>query len=131
MAETFMDLGGFIFSIDSVTYQALKHDQSYRWSTVNRIGRRPSKQFTGVGVETMEFAGISYPTNPQQLHALSQLSDLAVNGEPFLLVDGIGFDWGMWVVLSISEGHTVFNSLGVARKKSFSIKLENYGEDEI
>lgn len=129
MAETFMKIGDFRFSLDSATYQSLKHSQSYRWETQARIHRRPAKQFVGVGEETLEFTGLMYPKNPQESNALTPLSDLAEQGEPLLLVDGLGFNWGLWVILSISEDHSVFISSGVARKKSFSIKIQNYGED--
>lgn len=131
MSDTLMDLGGFRFAVDNITYQSLKISQSFRWSTQARIQRRPAKQFVGVGEETLDFTGVMYPKNSGERSALTQLRDLAAEGEPLLLVDGLGLVWGLWVILSLEDNQSVFISNGLARKHSFSLQLQHYGTDQV
>jgi phage protein U len=46
-----------------------------------------------------------------------------------LLVDGLGFVWGQWVITQIDEGQSFFQGNGQPLKQSFQLKLVNYGAD--
>lgn len=124
-----MALGRYRFSIDSAAYQELKHSQSYRWQSHDRIQRRPALQFIGPGEETINLSGLIYPHFQGGLKQIDALRNEAGRGEPLLLVDGLGFVWGRWVVAQIDEGQSFFQANGQPLKQSFQLKLNRYGDD--
>jgi phage tail protein len=129
MGETMMALGDFLFSIDTAAYQELKHSQSYRWQSQERLLRRPALQFVGVGVETIELTGVIYPHYRGGLKQIDTFREAAGNGEPLLLIDGLGFVWGQWVITQIDEGQSLFQANGQPLKQTFQLNLSRYGEE--
>lgn len=129
MSETMMALGSYRFSIDSAAYQELKHSQAYRWQAQERLQRRPAMQFLGAGEESVELSGLIYPHFKGGLEQLDTMRAEASKGQPLLLVDGLGFVWGQWVITQIDEGQSFFQGNGQPLKQSFQLKLVNYGAD--
>ena len=129
MSETMMALGSYRFSIDSAAYQELKHSQAYRWQAQERLQRRPAMQFVGAGEESIELSGVIYPHFRGGLQQLEAMRREASKGQPLLLVDGLGFVWGQWVITQIDEGQSFFQGNGQPLKQSFQLKLVNYGVD--
>lgn len=129
MSETMMALGSYRFSIDSAAYQELKHSQAYRWQAQERLQRRPAMQFLGAGEESIELSGLIYPHFNGGLEQLDTMRAEASKGQPLLLVDGLGFVWGQWVITQIDEGQSFFQGNGQPLKQSFQLKLVNYGVD--
>lgn len=129
MSETMMALGTYRFSIDSAAYQELKHSQAYRWQAQERLQRRPAMQFLGAGEESIELTGVIYPHFKGGLEQLDTMRTDANKGQPLLLVDGLGFVWGQWVITQIDEGQSFFQGNGQPLKQSFQLKLVNYGAD--
>ena len=129
MSETMMALGTYRFSIDSAAYQELKHSQPYRWQAQERLQRRPAMQFLGAGEESIELSGVIYPHFKGGLEQLDTMRAEASKGQPLLLVDGLGFVWGQWVITQIDEGQSFFQGNGQPLKQSFQLKLVNYGAD--
>lgn len=129
MSETMMALGSYRFSIDSAAYQELKHSQAFRWQAQERLRRRPAMQFVGAGEESIELGGVIYPHFRGGLKQLDAMRAGATKGQPLLLVDGLGFVWGQWVITQINEGQSFFQGNGQPLKQSFQIKLVNYGAD--
>ena len=124
-----MALGDYRFAIDTATYQELKRSQSFRWQPQARIQRRPAQQFMGLGEETLEFSGVIYPRYRGGFKQLEKLSKEASKGVPLLLVDGLGFIWGLWVLTHTEETQSYFNTEGQPLKQMFRLKLSRYGED--
>ena len=129
MSETMMALGSYRFSVDSAAYQELKHSQAYRWQAQERLQRRPAMQFLGAGEESIELSGVIYPHFKGGLEQLDTMRAEANKGQPLLLVDGLGFVWGQWVITQIDEGQSFFQGNGQSLKQSFQLKLVNYGAD--
>ncbi len=129
MSETMMALGSYRFSIDSAAYQELKHSQAYRWQAQERLQRRPAMQFLGAGEESIELSGVIYPHFKGGLEQLDTMRAEANKGQPLLLVDGLGFVWGRWVITQIDEGQSFLQGNGQPLKQSFQLKLVNYGTD--
>jgi phage protein U len=129
MSETMMALGEYRFSIDSAAYQELKHSKAYRWQAQERLQRRPAMQFLGAGEESIELSGVIYPHFKGGLEQLDTMRAEANKGQPLLLVDGLGFVWGQWVITQIDEGQSFFQGNGQPLKQSFQLKLVNYGAD--
>jgi phage protein U len=129
MNETLLTLGTYRFSIDTAAYQTLKRHQSYRWQSQERLLRRPAQQFVGLGDDTITLAGVIYPHYRGGLGQLNNLRKQAESGEPLLLVDGLGFVWGQWVIVSIDETQSHLQSYGMPLKQAFQLQLKYYGDD--
>lgn len=129
MSETMMALGSYRFALNTAAYDTLKRSQSYRWQAQERLLRRPAQQFIGLGEETIELSGVIYPHFAGGLKQLDAMRKQAGRGEPLLLVDGLGFVWGQWVINQIDEEQSVFLSNGVPLKTTFSLRLSHYGAD--
>jgi phage protein U len=129
MSETMMALGAFRFSLDTAAYQDFKRSQTYRWQSQERLLRRPALQFIGLGEETIELNGLIYPHFRGSLTQVETMRIVASKGSPLVLVDGLGFVWGQWVIKQISEGQTVFQPNGQPLKQTFQLSLSRYGDD--
>ena len=127
MSETMMALGAYRFSIDSAAYQRFKRTQRYRWQPQARLSRVPAMQFVGQGEDNITLNGVIYPHFRGGLTQLDRLREEAAKGEPQLLVDGLGFIWGQWVVMSIDEEQQFFIANGQPLKQTFSLSLVFYG----
>jgi phage protein U len=128
MSETLLALGDYRFSIDTAAYQTLKRRQSYRWQSQERLLRSPAQQFVGIGDDTITLAGVIYPHYRGGLGQLNNLRQQAETGEPLLLVDGLGFVWGRWVIVTIDETQSYLQSNGQALKQTFQLQLSYYGD---
>mgnify|MGYP002700762941 CR=1 FL=1 len=129
MSETMIALGDYRFSINTATYEELKRSQSFRWQAQERVQRRPALQYVGLGEESIELSGVIYPHYRGGLGQLNQLREDAGQGTPQRLIDGLGFVWGQFVIVSVSETQSTFVSNGQPLKQTFQLKLVNYGED--
>ena len=130
MSETMMALGGYRFSLTSAAYQELRKSNTYRWQAQERLQRLPAQQFVGPGSETLDLKGIIYPHYRGGTKQLDLMRTQAGLGEPLLLVDGLGFIWGQWVILQVDETQTVMLTNGLPRKAEFQLRLTRYAEDQ-
>lgn len=127
-----MALGAFRFSVFSAAYQGFSRAASHRWATMDRIGRAPAHQYLGPEAEEIGIEGVIFPGYEYALLGGNQLSQMRAQaglGQPLMLVDGLGFVWGRWVVRSVSEDQSVFMPDGAARRIGFRLQLSAYGED--
>lgn len=124
-----MALGALRFGIGQTSYQKLTRSAEFRWEQVDRIGRYPSLQFMGPGAETIQLSGVIYPHFRGGLRQIDLMREFAKNGQPFLLVDGMGWVWSRWVITNIEETKTHFLTDGAPRKIEFNITLKAYGQD--
>lgn len=122
-----MALGGFRFALDTAAYQQFSRSQVYRWPSQERLREVPALQFVGPGTEAIELNGIIYPHFRGGLNQIEKLREIAGNGEPLLLTDGLGFVLGQWAVTQIREGQSFFHANGQPMKQSFQITLVRYG----
>ena len=129
MSETMMALGSYRFSLDSAAWQELRRSTAYRWQALARLQRLPAQQFLGPGSETLDLKGVIYPHYRGGFKQLDAMRAQAGKGEPLLLVDGLGFIWGQWVVLQVDETQSVLLTNGQPRKLEFQLRLARYGED--
>lgn len=130
MTETMIALGEFRFSIDAAAYQELNHSNQYRWQSQDRLSRKAALQFIGAGQEKIELSGIIYPHFRGGVKQVESMRKLAGKGEPLLLVDGLGFVWGQWVIVQIDEMTSMFIANGLPQKQSFKLTLNRYGDDK-
>ena len=130
MAERVMlALGEFRFEIETLAYQKLALSQSWRWPEQARITREPALQFVGPGVREINLDGVIYPSFKGGIGQIETMRDMADEGVPLMLVDGLGRVWGRFVIEELSDSRTVFADNGQPRREDFAIKLKSYGED--
>lgn len=121
-----MQLGSFQFSIMTAVYQELIRKNEYKWPSQHRFGQRPSRQFVGVGDETMQLPGVIYPEYRGGFKQVEAMRRIAARGQPLLLVDGLGKLWGRWVIESIDEKQSLFAAFGAPRKQEFTLSLARF-----
>lgn len=125
-----MSLGGFQFSLNTAAYQDLTRSTGYKWGSHDRLGQNPAKQFTGYGDDTMSLQGIVYPEFRGDRFQIENLRDIAKQGQPLLLVSGLGSILGRWVIDKIDEQQSIFAGSGVARKQGFTVSIQYFDEGE-
>lgn len=125
-------LGSFYFALDTAAYQTLERTSSYRWSQVDRIGRKPASQYTGRDAETITLNGTIYPHFMGGLGQIDYIRQMAAKGDPLLLVmtdTKRGQNIGYWVVKELREKRSNLFDTGAPRKIEFTITIAEYGED--
>ena len=128
MSETLLALGSFRFSMRTAAYHTLRQSHQYRWPAQERLNTAPARQFVGLGEHTLDLEGTVYP-HASGAQSLDQLKALAEQGVPLWLVDGMGYVWGQYVILSFQTGHSHLLPDGRPRKQTFQLQLGFYGED--
>jgi uncharacterized protein len=129
MSETLMALGDYRFSIDTAAYHLVKRQQSYRWHSQARLQRSPAQQFVGEGEHCLTLEGVIYPHYQGGYKQIERMREQATKGKPLLLVDGLGFVWGQWVIIRLEEEQSYLLPNGMPRKQTFSLELVEYGRD--
>lgn len=124
-----MALGLFQFGMNGANYQTFRRAAAYRWQPLNRVGRTPAMQFMGPDTQEITLSGVIYPHFKGGLRQVELMRLAAAQGEPMILVDGLGWVWERWVVVSIEETKTLLMSDGAPRKIEFTLTLQSYGMD--
>jgi hypothetical protein len=129
MASALFQLGEFQFTLANGAPQTLERTADYRWEVQERLLRQPSAQFLGPGEQSITLDGTLYPGFTGKQSTMQQLRDMAEQGEPFMLTDGLGRVHGKWALRRVREGQSTFMANGAARAITFSLELTRYGED--
>lgn len=117
-------LGLFVFSMHTVAYQSFNRSMSWRHPSNSRVGARPAYQFVGAGEESVTLSGwIATELVGSQL-SLMLLEQMANTGKAFMLVSGMGYVYGAFIIEEMSEDKTIFFSNGYPRRIDFTIKLK-------
>lgn len=124
-----MTLGMFIFGMDTLPYQALRHSVEWRHGNSDRHGARPASQFLGPGPETISISGLSVPEIAGSYSAFDTLIEMAGTGDTHALLDGRGVVFGHFRILRLDRDHMGVMAGGMPRQVAFTIELER-GEDE-
>jgi phage protein U len=136
MAFVLYRLGPLVFSIRGAAPETVENSTNYRWPTQNRLGRRPALQWVGIGEQNITFSGTIYPTfdplgdgSIVGIRRIDEIRQLADQGLPLDLHDGLGHYYGRWCIRSIKETRSVLFNNSAPRKQDFTIELGRYGED--
>ena len=130
-AEILMTLGGFQFAITTAAHESLQRDTAYRWEKQDRLGREPAMQYIGPGEDRITLAGRIYPHYRGGLGQLDTMREIAGDGEPQQLVDGLGNVLGPYCITRITEGQVAYVGPGIPRRVDFTIELARYGADTL
>lgn len=118
-----MALGLFVFGMQTLPYQALQRQVTWRHPANSRVGARPARQFAGRGDETITLSGVLYPEVTGGKISLAALEAMADQGMAWPLIEGTGWFYGQFVIEELATTATAFFPDGAARKIEFSLKL--------
>lgn len=124
-----MALGLFRFGVNRAAYQTFSRSASYRWEKLDRAGRAPALQYLGPDADEIGLEGVIYPHFKGGLRQVEMMRLAAAQGQPLMLVDGLGWVWDRWVVTGVTEKKGVFLADGAPRQIDFSMTLRAYGRD--
>ncbi|MDF7786470.1 phage tail protein [Pantoea stewartii] len=123
-----MTLGLFVFMLETVPYQELQLQRSWRFPSNSRVGFRPALQFAGPDTDTLTLSGVLLPEltgGRLSLYALEQIAEL---GRAWPLIEGSGTIYGMYVIESLSQTKAEFFSNGACRRIEFTLTLKRADE---
>ena len=126
-----MRLGSYSFSLERAAYQTLERKSNYRWQSLDRVGAKPMAQFIGSGSDIINLAGVIFPYFKGGLGQINAMRNEASRGKPLLLISQFGDNLGKFCILEITENHTKLNQYGIAQKIDFSMRLMEYGDDDL
>lgn len=121
-----MQLGSFQFGTWTAAYQELNRSTSWQWAEQALFGKAPTLQYTGPGADTLTLPGVIYPEYRGGLSQIDNMRLIAGNGQPLIMVSGLGRILGRWVIDQIDEKQSVFASAGMPRKIEFTLSLRRY-----
>ncbi|MDR2507405.1 MAG: phage tail protein [Candidatus Accumulibacter sp.] len=122
-------LGGFVFSLKTAPFQTFQHQTSWRHPSNARVGLRPAPQYIGPDEEKVTLAGVLLPEFTGGPLSLTRLREMADSGKSFVLIDGNGTFYGMFVIESADKTGSLFFADGAARKIEFSLALKRVDDD--
>jgi phage protein U len=129
MARPIFQLGSFQFDLPNGVPQSLDRTADYRWETQDRLLRDPAVQFLGPGSQEITLDGVLFPGFSGRQTTVEALRTLAAEGKPQILTDGLGRNYGKWVIRQVREGLSTFAPGGGARQITFNVSLLRYVDD--
>jgi phage protein U len=126
-----MAFGQFVFSLDTLAYQDLQRQTSWRHPSNSRVGARPARQYTGPGEETIHLNGLLRPGFAGDTGSLDELRAMGAAGETWPLVDGTGIVYGQFVIETLNERRSLFYRDGEARRIEFELQLARVDDDRV
>lgn len=125
-------LGQFIFSVDTMTFSELQRSRSWSYGSNSIAQGRDQHQFTGVGEETITIPFLIYQSHGfGDRQSIDDLSEMADSGSGYVLLDGSGYLYGVFVITTIDETRSHITNRGVARKIDGTMKLTRVDDDRV
>ncbi|MEB0045754.1 MULTISPECIES: phage tail protein [unclassified Pseudomonas] len=120
-----MVLGSFIFGLSrNFAYSSLVRKSDGGWKSIEILTSKPKSSQTGQGLQGLTIAGKSmYAIAMDRLDELRALQALRI---PLPLIDGIGRNWGMWQINSVSETQSNIIDDGTAMVVDWTIELMEF-----
>ncbi|WP_300630245.1 phage tail protein [Pseudomonas sp.] len=120
-----MVLGTFIFGLSrGFVYDTLDRGSTGGWVSLDIIAGKPKSSQVGQGLETLTFGGKA--ARAKGMDRLDELRVLQALRAPLPLVDGLGRNWGLWTITSISEKQTSVIDDGTAMAISWTLVLGEF-----
>ena len=127
-----MSLGQFLFKIDTLSFTEIQRQRAWIYAENEVAAGRAKKQYTGVGSDTITLPGLIYEEYGFGYRfAVDELATMASTGQGFVLMDGSGYLYGVYVIDNIDETKTYLLDNGVPRKVDFTIKLSHTDDERI
>ncbi|WP_273670170.1 phage tail protein [Janthinobacterium fluminis] len=119
-----MILGMFVFSLPTLAYHELQRQTEWKHASTARVGLRDAHQFVGPGDDTITLSGWVAPELTGSLYSLDALRTMADTGKSWILIQGSGRIYGSFRITGMTEGRTILDGKGGAKRVEFSISLK-------
>lgn len=119
-----MAYGLFVFGLSTAAYDELQRQTAWRHESTGRIGRRPARQFLGAGDDTVTLNGRLLPPLTGGQQNLDYLREMAEGGEAWPLIEGSGYNYGLYVITNLNERKSHFMRDGAAARIAFDLTLQ-------
>jgi len=125
-------IGDFVFELRSIPFQSQNRRSSYRLAEHLAVGRAPTYQALGQGDDVETLSGMIYPELMiDGIVSIEALRSMMNTGLPHLVMDGNGFNRGLWFIETIDENRSEFTDYGEPKKIEFTIELRNSHETRL
>lgn len=120
-----MALGKFIFGLSTAfPYERLARSSDGGWVSLDIISSKPKSHQTGQGLQSLRISGKA--TRGPGMVKLDELRDMQSARVPYVLVDGIGRNWGRWRIDKIDEGQSFIIDDGTAMLIEWTVELQEF-----
>ncbi|KAA5846837.1 phage tail protein [Pseudomonas chlororaphis] len=120
-----MVLGSFIFGQSrGFAYSSLVRKSGGGWVSLDILTSKPKSSQTGQGLQGLTISGKSM--RAIAMTRLDELRALQALRVPLPLVDGIGRNWGLWRIDSVSESQSYVIDDGTAMVNDWVIELTEF-----
>ncbi|GKO67146.1 phage tail protein [Klebsiella quasipneumoniae] len=123
-----MVFGLFVFELRTLPYQQLQLSRNWRHVKNDRVGRSAKWQHVGAGENQLTLGGLLYPEITGGNLSLGAVSTMAYTGLAWPIIDGIGSNYGMYVITGLQETHQEFDRYDKAKKIEFTLSLQRVDE---
>lgn len=120
-----MALGSFIFGLSrQFAYSGIVHTSDGGWVELDIVTGKPKSSQTGQKAQTMKISGTSmYAVAMDRLNELRALQE---QRKPVPLVDGIGRNWGLWRINTVTETQSVVIDDGTAMVVTWAVDISEF-----
>ncbi|WP_445115010.1 phage tail protein [Acinetobacter sp. WZC-1] len=127
-----MSLGQFIFKTDTLSFTEIQRQRSWNYAENSVAKGRSKKQYIGPGTDTITLPGLIYEEYGFGTRfSLDELAAMASTGQGFVLMDGNGYLYGVYIIDSIDETKSILLDNGVPRKVDYTLKLTRTDDERI
>ena len=127
-----MSLGQFLFRTSTLAFQEIQRQRAWNYADNAIAFGRAKKQFMGAGEDTVTLPGLIYEEYGfGSRFALDEVANMADTGQGFVLMDGSGYLYGVYVINSIDETKSILLDNGVPRKVDYTLKLSRTDDERI
>ena len=119
----------FYFNLDTAAFDELKRSSEYRWTSQERLSRRPAQQAVGMGEERITLSGSIFGGFKGGIKQLDTLRSIGAQLQPLGLTTGYGDVLGNWCLKNIEEEQSALLQGGIPRKQGFTLEFVRYGDD--
>lgn len=108
-------------------------EASASWAKKDLLGRRPDREFTGEGEESLTLKGTLHPFNRNAIGGLSSLDlahSLRRSGQAVFVSRGDGTVYGFYAIETVQERHSAIGpqTAGVGQAIEHELKLVPVGQ---
>ena len=127
-----MSLGQFLFKTSTLAFQEIQRQRAWNYADNAIAFGRAKKQFMGAGEDAVTLPGLIYEEyGLGSRFALDEVASMADTGQGFVLMDGSGYLYGVYVINSIDETKSILLDNGVPRKVDYTLKLSRTDDERI
>lgn len=124
-----LSIDQFVFSMDTLPFQELQRQGSWKHRGNPRVGARDALQFLGPGDDLVTINGVLVPELTGDAASLDELRSMADMGDAYVLVDATGSVYGAYVIEAVNETQTLHGIEGIARRIDFTIGLRRVDDE--